>query len=232
MWSAKSGYVAKFAFQLSVLEMASLLQCPKLVKGAGGVSAQCGRTIHDRNSLCRHVQLAHQLSENQYECIISDCRSSPIAQSTNIFRHFVTHHQNIKGLEFLNEWEIVATKVVRKVQPHQQQSSSGPSSLALPQLDSDWQMDLDNEMSSSPPRPARDDDLDLDQTVVPKFESPRESRELRLEDKFCNLIVKQKKTMKTSQEAAMNMADQWLFILMVLRKVSSILLVQYYFWRF
>ena len=191
--------------------MASLFQCLKVVKDAGGGSTQCGRTIHDRNALCRHVQLAHQVSENQYECIISDCRSSPIAQSTNIFRHFVTHHQNIKGLEFLNEWEIVATKVVRKaIQHDQQQSSSAPSSLAPPPLDTDWQMDLDNEMNCSPAEPARDDDLDLDQTVVPKFESPRESHDLRLEDKFCNLIVKQKKTMKTSQEAAMNMADQWL----------------------
>lgn len=64
----------------------------------------CGREIGDLKTLIYHNQLKHQLENNEYQCVLSECKKKTIKGCQNVERHYNTNHNYDQRFYFLKNY--------------------------------------------------------------------------------------------------------------------------------
>lgn len=154
------------------------------------------RTIFDSKGLSRHVQYNHYNNEGDFFlCVLPDCNKPKIRGQQNILRHFKNNHLFDKRLAFLaDEFIFIQSESdnnnINNINNiNNNINNTNDESYSMNSFGSS-----EMEFSIEPPT--------LLNPILNNIP-------LNLEDKFCQLVVNQKKRYKTTEVAALNIAQDW-----------------------
>lgn len=156
----------------------------------------CGinRTIFDSKSLARHVQFGHYDNDDDgdfYKCVLPDCKKPKIRGHQNILRHFKTNHLFDKRLPFLSSEFIEISD----------------NNFNINNNDNNISDNYNDELFSINSCGSSEMDYSIETPCL--LNLPFSEINLSLEDKFCQLVVNQKKRYKTTETAALSIAQDW-----------------------
>lgn len=156
--------------------------------------------IKSLKSMCAHIQYKHYERDADdrlyFVCPAEDCPESKFYGFQNIKRHFDRHHFFDARFSCLFDKESANAPAV--------QNNSEADNLGQNSVDRSVQQlpDLDDGLS--------DVSMDCDDHSTPILLIDQHFKELRLEDKLCDLIIKHKKIFPTTTvKASLDIADEW-----------------------
>lgn len=178
-----------------------------MAENTGAVYFKCtcegAPKIKSLRSLCAHVQYKHferDADDRMYfVCPADDCPESKFFGFQNIKRHFDRHHFFDTRFSCLFDKENANSQAA---QNNSEPDNSGQNSVgrsgSVQQL-----QDLDDGLSDAP--------MDFeDHHSKPVLLTNQHLKELKLEDKLCDLIIKHKKIFPTiTVKACLDIADEW-----------------------
>lgn len=158
------------------------------------------RTLNDASSLSRHVQYVHfnHNNDKEFQCIVSDCNTI-IKGPTNILQHFKIHHKDEPGFEFLQ----------KKIKPNDHQKFESLNNEDFLDCD-DFEL---NEISLKEINDFHEDvaieksDFTNNEILLFKLNYKKSSSQ---EDKFCDLVVNQKRLNNLTEKGTLDIACEWL----------------------
>ena len=165
-----------------------------------GPCAEKNRRINSLDQLCKHVQMRHLYQEidpnedNVFVCVDRNCKSGLIRGRQNIKRHYENTHMLDETFPFLvgdqhnHPPEPIHQPINRSIEQHVDQP--------MPDL-----MDSISSMSIEEGSQCFGFPILLDAHVLEPSD---------LESKFCELIISHKRDHKTTEQAALNMANDHL----------------------